>query len=400
MWNRSYRWQRRLRVGTGIAVLCCLVVGLVLVANTSAARRARAGAEDLAGELRDAPERIINVAVPASLEPRVGTLVYQERADGGSNVIGRVVGIAPQGAEQVELTIRLMSSLAGGANAGGVLKGAPSSLDLRDALRLLVTPGTPAEEAIRARDTIWPSVQAHVLPGMIDGLIATTSEELGSLDQQDEALFAKSISRLREALTPFEDELVDRWAKRTWDTVGMQGLAAGILRQTAGEMQNQSASAARWWWRLLGNKTEPAGKAVERPFFSDETREELRAALEQETYDYWQENREAIIRAVRQVIAERRPDFEAAFKDRWAGLLYEKAILPAWESGQDQVLESVQTYANDFASRRLLTSEGGPRLMFAYALRSSLKISSDPLLLFVPGKGDAVDGVTFEPLLR
>ena len=97
---------------------------------------------------------------------------------------------------------------------------------------------------------------------------------------------------------------------------------------------------------------------------------------------------------------ERRGDFEAAFKERWAGLLYERAILPAWEAGQDKVLESVQAYANDFAARRLLTREGGPRLMFAYALRSSLNISNDPLLVFIPRDSGGSGRVVYEPLLR
>jgi hypothetical protein len=100
------------------------------------------------------------------------------------------------------------------------------------------------------------------------------------------------------------------------------------------------------------------------------------------------------------VIAERRPDFEAAFEERWAGKLFERAIVPAWQAGEQQVLESVQEYANDFAARRLLTKAGGPRLLFAYALRSSLEISDDPLLIFTPGTGGKPGRVVYESLVR
>jgi hypothetical protein len=54
----------------------------------------------------------------------------------------------------------------------------------------------------------------------------------------------------------------------------------------------------------------------------------------------------------------------------------------------------------DFAERRLLTAEGGPRLLFAHALRSALNISASPLLVFEPANGDASDQVVYEPLLR
>ncbi len=218
------------------------------------------------------------------------------------------------------------------------------------------------------------------------------------MDQQDEALLAKTVERLREALKPLEDKLVDRLAKRTWETIGVQGLAAGIWRKTAADVQNRSLSAAEWAWRLLGGQ--PPAAPVEQPFFSDETMLALRTALEQETLDFWTENRSAIVDALKKVILERRGDFETAFKDRWAGLLYQRAVLPAWEAGKDKVLDSVQNYAHGFAERRLLTKNRGPRLMFAFALRSSLDISHDPLLVFIPATDDATDRVVYEPLLR
>jgi hypothetical protein len=100
---------------------------------------------------------------------------------------------------------------------------------------------------------------------------------------------------------------------------------------------------------------------------------------------------------VTRVVEKQRPDFEAAFKERWAGKLFERAVMPAWQAGESQVLQSVQTYVNDFADRRLLTGAGGPRLLFAFALRSSLDISDDPLLIFTPARSGRID---YEPLVR
>jgi hypothetical protein len=398
MWNRSYRWQRQLRLAAGVLVLVSLLAGLAVFARTSPARRAGGGARDLVNELRSSSELTINVAVPVDLEPRPGTLVYQEREDGAAQVIGRVVSVEPAEGDRARLSIRLMSPLAGAANLGGTLKGAPSSLDLRDAVRLLISPSSPAEEAIVARDTIWPSVRAHVVPEMIDGLIRETTKELEDLDEQDEALLTGSVQRLHELLKPLEDKLVDRLASRTWETVGVQGLAAGIWRQTTANVGN-NISTTDWLWRWIGKK-QPEGDQVERPFFSEQVTKELRTALEEEALEVWHENRTEIIEALKKVVVERRGDFEAAFRDRWAELLYRRAIAPAWAAGQEKVLASIQVYANDFASRRLLTKAGGPRLMFAYALRCSLKISNDPLLVYVPGAGKGTDRIVYEPLLR
>jgi hypothetical protein len=397
MWNRSYRWQRQSRLAAGALVLVALFAGMIAIAGTAPAERARAGARDLVREISSS-ERVIKVTVPAALESRLGTLVYREREDGGAQVIGRVIAVEPNDANQVELSIRIVAAPTGQTSRGGTIKGAPATLDLRDAVRLLINPGTPADEAMLARDTIWPSVRTHVLPELVDGLIRETSNELASLDREDQELLTKSVERLREVLQPIEDKLVDRLAMRTWDTIGVQGLAAGIWRKTAEDVQKRSLSVAEWAWRLLGSK--PAPEPVERPFFSDETMLALRTALEQETLDFWSENRSAIIDALKKVILERRDDFETAFRDRWAGLLYQRAVLPAWEAGKDKVLDSVQDYAHGFAERRLLTKNRGPRLMFAYALRSSLDISDDPLLVFVPATDDATDRVVYEPLLR
>ena len=71
--------------------------------------------------------------------------------------------------------------------------------------------------------------------------------------------------------------------------------------------------------------------------------------------------------------------------------------MPAWLRGEDKVIASIETYVTDFAQRRLVTQQGGPRLIFAYLLRSFLDISDAPLLIFAPS-GDS-DQVIYEPLL-
>jgi hypothetical protein len=82
MWDRSYSWQRHVRLAAGVVVLLLLAVASVLIAETSAAHRTRDGARDLAGELLWPARQMIEVQVPAELRTQVGTLVYLEREDG------------------------------------------------------------------------------------------------------------------------------------------------------------------------------------------------------------------------------------------------------------------------------------------------------------------------------
>jgi hypothetical protein len=398
MWNLSYRWQRQVRIGTGAAVLVGSLVGLLVLANTAPARRAAAGGRDLLEEMRSASSDLVEVTVDSRLGARPRTLVYLEREDGVAQVVGRVIDVSAVDAGHVRLQLHLASPIGGASDPSGVIKGAPASLDLREAVQLMLSPGTPNEEAAVARDMIWPSVRTYVMPAMTDGLIREVSQQLASLDEPDQALFAQTISRLREELKPLENRLVDRLARRSWEVVGVKGLATGIWRSTAANVQTKSVAISDFWWRILGasSNTPP----TERPFFSDDTVNALRTGLESETIEFWKQYRAEIVDALIKVIGEQRPQFEEAFANRWAVRLYERAVLPAWQEGQDEVLSAVQAYANDFAARRLLTRQGGPRLLFAYALRSALKISDAPLLVFAPGPSVGPQRITYQPFLR
>ncbi|MCA8947080.1 MAG: hypothetical protein KDB29_12685, partial [Planctomycetes bacterium] len=86
----------------------------------------------------------------------------------------------------------------------------------------------------------------------------------------------------------------------------------------------------------------------------------------------------------------RKVDFIAKFEEKWGPKLYEKALVPSWMDNERYVLDAAESYANDFAKRRLLTSEGGPRLLLAYALRSSLNITNEPLLVIKPDNSGEV----------
>lgn len=391
MWNRSYQWQAKVRIAAGLATIVGVCAALLMFSQTQPAARAREGAQELLADVLVTNDQTIEVVVPANLNARDGTLVYLEREDGTAQVAGRVVAVAPAGPGQVTLEIRLTGPLAAEQHHGGVLKGAAADLDLRDALRLLLSPDALDTEFELARNAIWPSVQANVLPALIDRLVAETVKEFSAPDQQDVELLARTMHSLRETLEPLEHELVDRLAKRAWDVVGFSGLAGGVWRSTSG-------ASTDWLRSFTGKQAE--GSIVNRPFFSAETTEQLETALQEETLAFWTEHRTAIVAALTKVAMERRSDFETAFRDRWGTLVYERAVVPAWQAGQEQVLQSVQAYASDFAARRLLTEEGGPRLLLAHILRTSLHISDDALLVLATNAEDDSRQIVYEPFIR
>jgi hypothetical protein len=313
-------------------------------------------------------------------------------------VIGRVVAVPAEDQGRVTISIRLSMTSSNVSHRGGILKGSPAALSLRDAVRLLVSPNAPSAEALLARDMIWPSIRTNVLPEIADGLIREISADLLDPGPENVELVKRLVQNLHEAIEPLENDLVERLTKRAWDIVGARGLASGALRATANNAKAKGTSVAGWWLWLLGN--EEKFDTADRPFLSEKTSQALKAALEEEVVEFWKDNRAQIIEAFRNAVDARRQDSETAFEERWSGALYERVIEPAWRTGQPKVMESIEGYVKDFAGRCLLTNQGGPRLLFAYILRSYLDISVAPLLIFAPAADRDSDRVVYEPLLR
>jgi len=170
MWDRSYRWQSYVRLIAGVGVLLLLCGTLTLLGGTSTSERVQEGARDLARNLLWPSGHLMHARVPADLQTQVGTLVYSDRKDGVAQVIGRVASMHVDKTGQQIIAIRLSEAM-DGAQHGGVLKGIPAALSLRDAVRLLVSPDTPDDEAAIARDKIWPGVRTNVIPNIVDALV-------------------------------------------------------------------------------------------------------------------------------------------------------------------------------------------------------------------------------------
>jgi hypothetical protein len=215
------------------------------------------------------------------------------------------------------------------------------------------------------------------------------TESFDNLDQEDRTLLDKSLKELRVELVDLEEELLNRLANRAWEVIGVSGVAEGILRKTGDSANNTVEDVKSWvksWW---GAKEEEAERNSE--FLSPERAAALRIALEEEVEAFMKEKDKQIKEKLNKVLNNRRAEFVDKFETKWGPKLYENALVPSWLEGEDGVLEAAESYANDFARRRLLTSEGGPRLLLAYALRSSLGITQDPLLVIAPADTGRVE---------
>ncbi|MDC1141620.1 hypothetical protein OAU50_00890 [Planctomycetota bacterium] len=384
MWDRSYQWQRRARVIAGGLAVAAMFTGAVVVSETPEADRAREGLGEISRELAPDTDSLISVQFPTDKTPTRGTLLFREGPSGEAIIVGRVTEVNHNG----QCSILLTPSASGLARHGAAIKVAQPAKNIEDAVRLLVTPDIPRDEAVRARNQLWPAIEEHVIPTLKENLTRELTSSFEDIDPEDAELLDSTITDLRAEMAELEQQLINRVANRAWEVIGVSGVAEGVLRKAGDGAENAYKDAKDWvkgWWSD-DEKSEKANS----DFLSEEKATALRLALEEEVSDFLAENDTEIKKHFNTVINERRAEFISKFETKWGPKLYEKAIVPAWEEGEPGVLNAVDDYLNDFAQRRLLTKGGGPRLQLAYALRTALKITDDKLLVLEPNKSGQI----------
>lgn len=394
MWDRSYRWQRSARVIAGVGAIGAALFGLARFSQTQAAERSVAAVKEVAREADPDNVSRVNVRLPADLGVKRGVLVHRERPDGAAEIVGRVIDVREIDKGTVEATLMLTPDMAQQVRKGALLKGAAPTVSLEMAVRLLLAPDIPRDEAAIARDALWPTLKTEVLPGITSRIETELVAAAQNLDEKDQELLRIAMDQLHKDLAPLEEKLLNRLAERSWEVIGVSGVAEGVVRKAADGAGNTYKSVKDWVKGIWGDKEETPKE--ERDFLSEEKKIALRLALEEETVKFWDDHKKEIVEAVGKVIGERKDDFAKAFNDRWAPRLYEKAVVPAWFAGEKSVIKAAEAYAVDFANRRLLTTDGGPRLLLAHALRGALHISDAPLLVIAKSEKS---GVSFEYLI-
>ena len=389
MWDRSLRWQRLARVSAGGVALAALGVGVIAFAQTPAASRAAEGVAEIRRETGGDAASRVTVTVPTSLGARRGGLVYRENADGSGDIVGRVVEVAEPAGGTQEITLLLTPAASGMLVGGGKVRGAAPTLSVEHAFRLLIAPHIPRQEAAIARDMLWPAIQRHVGPGLKERLVKELTHSMDDLTPEDKDLLNATVADLRKEVGPLEQQLLNRLANRAWQVIGVSGVAEGVVRKAADEATNTLEDVKGWVKGWFGKGGE--AEKVNRDFLTEEKATALRLTLEEEVNLFLKENEKPIKEAFNKVLNERRREFIEKFETKWGPKLYENAIVPAWLEGEEGVLAAAEQYANDFARRRLLTEKGGPRLLLAYALRTSLDITGDPLLVVAPDDSGRVE---------
>lgn len=398
MWDRSYRWQRLARVTAGGLAVGAVLVSAALLSRTTAAARAADGIAEISREAAPDSDSTVICDLPSELGTRQGVLVFREGDDGKAEIVGRVIKVENLDASTDRVTVLLTPASAGAMAHGGVIAGAAPTLTVEHAFRLIISPDIPREEATLARDAIWPAIEEHVLPPLKQRLTHELTTSFEDLDSEDSQLLNETVDDLRKELEKLEEELLNRLANRAWEVIGVSGVAEGVLRKASDGAGNTYDDVKGWVKGWFGQGEEAPKR--DRDFLTEERAVALRIALEQEVEAFIKEKHTDIEKAFNTVLNKRRADFIAKFEDKWGPKLYENALVPSWLEGEDGVLKAAEGYASDFAKRRLLTAEGGPRLLLAYALRTSLDITDEPLLVIRPGNTGKVEYQWIMPRLE
>ncbi|RPI76922.1 MAG: hypothetical protein EHM42_14350, partial [Planctomycetaceae bacterium] len=361
MWNRSYRWQRRARTWAGGLTLIVCVAVCWGFARLEPARRVAGAVGDLVNLAPQAAARKFSVRVPADLGAARGRLVHLARADGLPQVIGQVLNTHPATDGTVVMEFEVTAEAAAILPNGGVLEGAPPTAGLEQALRLIISPESPRDEAARARDALWPTLETEFVPGLTENLLREARALIANLDDRDQEALLAAIADLRSELAPLEEQLIGRLTERAWEEVGIRGVAGGVWRIALTGAGNSSKDIRDWIREKFGY--ESINDRTDAEFLEDETRIALRVALEAELREFWEEHQHDVMSRVEKVWGDRKTEFATMARERWGPALFERAVVPAWLAGEARVLRAVEDYARDFTSRRLVSSAGGPRLV-------------------------------------
>ncbi len=144
-------------------MLLALVFSLIALAGTPQAERPGRGPRSgTRSQLQRPRHPCLGAGGARSAHGNVGLSRTRRRR---AQIVGRVIAVDVGAANQTELSIRLVASRSSESNLGGTIQGAPASLDLRDAMRLLINPGTPADEATLRATRSGPVCKPIYCPG-------------------------------------------------------------------------------------------------------------------------------------------------------------------------------------------------------------------------------------------
>lgn len=402
MWNHADRRQRQARVATGALVLAMGLGWLPLVGGGSHLRQASHEFRALAADRLWPEESGFHVSVPEALQVLPGHLVHLARPDGSPEIVGRVATVTPEGGGTALLRLQLAPGGLGTERwaprqQGWVLRGVAATRGLEQSVRMVVSPEAPLDEARQARDSLWPVIEREIVPGLTENVLREMRELVVGLDGEESQLLLGAIEELREKLAPHEEELISRLSERAWQEVGVEGVASGLWRIALTGADNSRKDVRDWFLERLGY--EPRNDRERAEFLEEKTRAALKLAMEEELARFWEDHQREITREAEDVLGDRKAELVRMLRQNWGPRLFERAFAPAWQQGEAAVVAAVDEYTRDFATRRLISETGGPRLSLAHALRGVLAISDAPLLLLEPRDSVPPGQIHFEPFL-
>ena len=397
MWNRADRRQRQTRVVAGALALAAGVGWLPLAGGWPALRQARHELGALATDRLFPEQSGLSVQVPEALGVLPGHLVHRATADGSPEIVGRVAAVTLEAGGLARVQLQLAPGSLVGREHGWVLRGVPATQGLEQSVRMVVSPEAPLDEAKRARDTLWPVIEREIVPGLTDNVLREMRTLVTGLDDEESELLLGAIEELRDKLAPHEEELINRLSERAWQEVGVEGVASGLWRIALTGADNSRKDVRDWFLERLGY--EPKNDRERAEFLEEKTRAALKLAMEEELAQFWEDHHAEITSQAEGVLETRKTELVRMLRESWGPRLFERAFAPAWLQGEEAVVQALDGYTRDFATRRLISDTGGPRLSLAHALRGVLAISDAPLLVLEPRPQAPAGDMRYEPFL-
>jgi len=262
---------------------------------------------EFAGSWLSPREVPLTCLVPVDLGVLPGDLIHRSRDDGLPEIVGKVVQVDPAGPASVTLHFLLADEARKKLGSGGLLRGAPESIGLEQAVRLIVSPEAPLDEALQARDALWPTVEREMVPRLTENLLREVRSLAWNLEEGDRELLVDALEELRGELTPLEDELIASLSERAWNEVGVEGVANGIWRVAVTGADNARKDMRDWFRQGLGYGAIPDRSPAE--FLEGEDRARLSRAILAELQQFWEKHQVTILEKIEGVLGRHKEEF-------------------------------------------------------------------------------------------
>ncbi len=394
MWDLSSTFQSRLRTIFGLIVFFGFFAALGFTSYGSIAQdffyELSSNTRKFLLEKERRFKLISATPLPKNLE---NTLIYLENPNGQGSVFGYIEKIPAAESSQNSTSnfqyiavLPPQESLPFVSQKDFVLSYTPPPSNLKEALHLILAPDSLESEFQTFQHKVGSFLQEQ---GVLDQLEKDLSKKLKGLSskaiQKKEPELNTLVQALYQELNPEIQNLTERMVSRAWGEIGLVGIAEETARQTGKTVEKVYQDANSKVKSLLGYKTKKR-KKKKQGFLSDERKEALETAIEDEFNLFWTEHKADILTKTQQTLLEHETLLDNLIQEEFLPYFSQDFFQELLQEHEANLFESISLYSNDFSKRKVLTHNGSLRLNVLYCIRSIAGFSYKPLLVLKPAQ--------------